>query len=137
MASGLEENSQITSLEYDEELSFFHEKYISNNPKAQKIKVIYGDANHFLEQNKERYDFVFMDAGKKDYVHQYELLVPMMECGDTIIADNVLWKSLVLNEEKDRMTSFMHEFNEHVFNDIRVDNVIIPLRDGVHLITKK
>lgn len=134
IAKGLPFSGHLTTIEIEEELSVFHEKYFPMSGLNSQISCLYGDANTILPDLDIIFDFVFMDAGKKDYLAQYELLLSKMKSGGVILADNVLWKGRVLEENPDKMTQYILAFNEMVRNDDRVDNMILPIRDGIHLI---
>lgn len=137
MAAGLTDDGTIYTLEIEEELAAFHEKYFPASGLAEKINCIYGDANEFIKKTDLTFDFVFMDAGKKDYKAQFDLLLNRMEIGGVILADNVLWKGKVLEDKHDKMTSKIHEFNTYVASHEGVENIILPLRDGINIIRKK
>ncbi|WP_235296560.1 O-methyltransferase [Portibacter marinus] len=134
MASGLGLGAKIYTLELEEEYAYFHHKYFVLSGLSEHIECIYGDANAFVENTDLAFDFVFMDAGKKDYQSQFDLLLNKMNSGGMILADNVLWKGRVLEEKKDKMTSQIDEFNAYVQQHEAVENVILPIRDGINLI---
>ena len=81
-------------------------------------------------------DIVFIDAAKQFYIEFYELVLPKLNKGGLIIADNVLWKGMVGTDESDKLGIAIHNFNIHVSKDPRVENIILPLRDGLQLIRK-
>lgn len=137
MAAGLKGDGKIYSVEIEEELQYFHKKYFPQSGLQDRIEMIYGDANDFLRKTDLIFDFVFMDAGKKDYKNQLNLLLKRMKSGGIIIADNVLWKGKVLDKEPDKMTEHIHSFNQFVKKDTRVENLILPIRDGINVIRVK
>ena len=136
IAEGLAADGKLLTIEKDEELSYFHDKFFPLSPHGAKIKSIIGDSNDILPPMNEKFDFIFLDAGKKDYETHYEVLVEKMNSGAIMLADNVLWKAKVLDIEQDKMTTHLHVFNKIVSNDKRVRNVILPIRDGINLIMK-
>jgi predicted O-methyltransferase YrrM len=99
--------------------------------------VHYGMALDWLQNDNTSWDFVFLDADKKVYETYYDLLIPKMSKNGLLIADNVLWKGKVLNEFPDSDTKALDAFNKKVNQDDRVDNVLLPIRDGLMLIRKK
>ncbi len=136
IAEGMQERCTLYTIEKELELVYFHEKYFNLSDHGDKIKTLYGDANSILNEMNEKFDFVFMDAGKKDYSKQFELIIEKMNSGAVILADNVLWKSKVLEKDMDKMTQYIHEFNQMILEDHRVSNVILPIRDGINVIMK-
>ncbi|MBQ2006737.1 MAG: methyltransferase, partial [Bacteroidales bacterium] len=85
------------------------------------------------------YDFVFIDANKREYSRYYDLVFPLVKVGGIIVADDVLWDGKVLEEipSKDAQTQGLLHFNDMVAEDRRVEKVMIPLRDGLTIIVKK
>jgi len=134
IASGLSSNANFHTLEKNPELEYFHQKYFTHFPC---IKVHYGMALDWLQNDTTSWDFVFLDADKKVYETYYDLLIPKMSKNGLLIADNVLWKGKVLNESPDSDTKALDAFNKKVNQDDRVDNVLLPIRDGLMLIRKK
>jgi predicted O-methyltransferase YrrM len=86
----------------------------------------------------ETFDLVFIDADKSNYINYYELILPKVRPGGLIIADNVLWSGKVLDLEnnQDLDTQVIHQFNELVQGDDRVQNVLLPIRDGLMVLRK-
>lgn len=137
IAAGLSDVGRVDTLEIDEELVYFYERFFSGSGYGDKINVILGDATESMKSLDLAYDMVFMDAGKKDYLLQYEMLMEQMPVGGIILTDNVLWKGKVVEERKDSITTSLHEFNLKIAKDDRVENVILPIRDGINVIRKK
>ena len=107
---------------------------------ADKIKFYIGDAMQLIPQLNQQFDLVFMDADKRKYIEYYELVLPLLNQGGYIIADNTLWDGHVLEEHphpNDQQTIRIKAFNDMVAADTRVEKVILPLRDGLTLIRKK
>ena len=92
IAEGLSANGKLITIEKDEELSYFHKKYFPLSSHGKKIQSIIGDSNNIIPKLDEKFDFIFLDAGKKDYETHYEILVEKMNSGAIMLADNVLWK---------------------------------------------
>lgn len=139
LAEGLTENGQIVTLDVDERMPIFYQKYFDESPLKSKIKPLITQAITFIEQDNTAWDLVFLDADKINYLNYYNLLIPQMKSGSVILADNVLWKGRVTNDVKefDKKTKALHEFNEAIKNDKRVNVSILPMRDGVSIIRKK
>lgn len=134
IASGLTNPNSFHTLEKNEELEYFHQKYFAEFPF---IQVHYGKAFDWLEKQNTLWDFIFLDADKKAYEAYYDFLIPRMQQNGILIADNVLWKGKVISQTHDSDTKALDAFNKKVNNDDRVDNVLLPIRDGLMLIRKK
>ncbi|MBV7439859.1 O-methyltransferase [Weeksellaceae bacterium TAE3-ERU29] len=139
LAEGLPENGKITTLDRDERVAEFYKPIFKDSNFSDKINAILVDAIEFLKNyNGEKWDLVFLDANKRKYIEYVELLLPQMESGGLILADNVLWKNKVLNniDSKDKITKSLHEFNTFVKEDKRIEVVMLPIRDGLTMIRK-
>ena len=142
LARGLKEGGMLDSLELNDELEELILQAHEKAGLADKITLHIGDAKQTLKTLKEQgkmYDLVFIDANKREYPAYYELVFDMVRPGGYILADNVLWDGKVYQENvpQDAQTQGIFKFNEIVKEDPRVENVIIPLRDGMNLIRKK
>jgi predicted O-methyltransferase YrrM len=142
LARGLKEGGMLDSLELNDELEDLILQAHEKAGLADKITLHIGDAKQTLKTLKEQgkmYDLVFIDANKREYPAYYELVFDMVRPGGYILADNVLWDGKVYleNVPQDAQTQGIFKFNEIVKEDPRVENVIIPLRDGMNLIRKK
>lgn len=137
LAEGLSEEGEIVSIEIDKEHYSFAKANLEHSPESKKIQLILGDALEVMENLEASFDLVFLDAAKRQYTKHYEMALSKCHSGALIIADNSLWKNRVLLEDADNMTKGIQDFNEFVKNDNRVDNVLIPVGDGIHLIYKK
>lgn len=137
LAEGLTEEGKIKTIEINEELKFISEKYFALSEYNDKIVPLYGDAKEVIKELEGGIDLVFIDAKKRDYPIYYDLILDKVKKGGFILADNVLWKGKVLQEKKDKTTQVIHDFNFQVLNDDRVENMMLPLRDGINIIRKK
>ena len=142
LARGLKEGGILDSLELNDELEDLILQAHEKAGLSDKITLHIGDAKQTLKTLKEQgkmYDLVFIDANKREYPAYYELVFDMVRPGGYILADNVLWDGKVYQENvpQDAQTQGIFRFNEIVKEDPRVENVIIPLRDGMNLIRKK
>lgn len=141
LARGLKEGGVLDSLELNDELEDLILEAHQRAGLQDKIKLHIGDAKQTIEKLKEQgkmYDLVFIDANKREYPAYYELVFDLVRKGGYILADNVLWDGKVLGEDvpKDAQTQGIFNFNKIVREDSRVENVILPLRDGLNLIRK-
>lgn len=142
LARGLKEGGILDSLELNDELEDLILQAHEKAGLSDKITLHIGDAKQTLKNLREQgkmYDLVFIDANKREYPAYYELVFDMVRPGGYILADNVLWDGKVYQENvpQDAQTQGIFRFNEIVKEDPRVENVIIPLRDGMNLIRKK
>ena len=136
MAEGLQEGAEIHTFEVFDENEDFLRKWFEGSAYKDKITLHIGDALQLVPQMKERWDFACLDADKREYVAYYEMLLPLMNPGGFIVADNTLWYGHVLEEarESDMQTKGVQAFNDLVASDARVEKVILPLRDGLTII---
>ena len=140
MAEGLPDGATLHTIEINDEQEDFTRPWLENSPYADKIKFYIGDAMKLIPQLNQQFDLVFMDADKRKYIDYYELVLPLLNQGGYIIADNTLWDGHVLEEHphpNDQHTIRIKAFNDMVAADTRVEKVILPLRDGLTLIRKK
>lgn len=136
-AEGLTENGKLTTIDINEELEDMVRRYIKEADMEDKVFPIYGNALGIIPELREVFDVVFIDADKVNYSQYYDLVINKIRPGGFIIADNVLWKGKVLNLPTDKDTRAIVEFNQKIYEDARVDNTIINIRDGLMIIRKK
>jgi predicted O-methyltransferase YrrM len=136
MAEGLSEHGHLYTFEINDEQEPFTRKWIEDSPWADKITFIIGDAATEAKKIGKSFDFAFMDGDKRTYVETYESLLPLMNKGAFILADNTLWDGHVTDAEydKDQQTVGIRRFNDYVAADKRVEKVLLPLRDGLTMI---
>ena len=138
LAKGLAENGQLITIEKDDEITAFARKDIPRSGMADSITLLGGDAKEIIPTLNDSFDLVFLDAEKDEYLDYYELVFPKVTAGGFILADNVLWGGKVIREPDnvDHFTSGILAFNEHIRKDKRVEQVILPVRDGIMLMRK-
>ncbi|REJ83804.1 MAG: O-methyltransferase [Bacteroidetes bacterium] len=138
MAEGLSENGILHTIEVNDELKSMIIKYVSDAGLTGKIKLHIGNALDIIPELNEVFDLVFIDADKINYSKYYSLVFPNVRSGGFIIADNVLWsgKVLAMQKDMDKDTLAIHEFNRLIQNDERVENVLVPVRDGLMIARK-
>ena len=135
LARGLKPGGKLTTIEVNDELKAITLKYFEKAGVKDQIELINGNAMEVIPSLNETFDLVFMDAQKEDYPEYYQLLIDKLATGGYIIADNVLWGGKVLDEKQsDPTTRSIHQFNLMVTKDDRVENLLLPLRDGIMLI---
>ena len=138
MAEGLIENGIIHTIDINEELVSIQNKYFAKSKCNNSIIQHVGDARNIIKSINEKFDLVFLDADKENYIEYYELVIEKVKKGGLIIADNVLWTGKVVEPEKDddELTQYLIDFNKMINEDDRVENIILPLRDGLYIILK-
>ena len=141
MAAGLPEGGVIDTCEVDDELEMFILDFFERSQYAERLNLHIGSALDTMQTLNQVYDLVFIDGDKREYTAYYNMLFDkgLVRSGSWIMADNILWYGKVVEEvaRKDKQTQEIVAFNEYVRNDSRVENVILPLRDGINLIRVK
>ena len=138
MAEGLIEKGIIHTIDINEELVSIQNKYFAKSKCNNSIIQHVGDARNIIKSINEKFDLVFLDADKENYIEYYELVIEKVKKGGLIIADNVLWTGKVVepNKDDDEPTQYLIDFNKMINEDDRVENIILPLRDGLNVILK-
>ena len=137
LAEGLVKEGELHTIEANAELAYLISKYLDESGYKDQIHLHLGDAFTIIPELPDPFDLVFIDAGKRDYEAYFNLIIDRVAPGGCILADNVLWSGKVLDPEQDEDTSSLHAFNAMVQADDRVDNLILPLRDGLMLARKR
>jgi predicted O-methyltransferase YrrM len=140
LSEGLTTGGQLHTIEKNEELRPIAERFFEKAGVKDSITMHIGDATEVLVDLDEKFDLAFIDADKSNYINYYELILPKLKQGGFIVADNVLWSGKVLQEsemEKDVDARTLDQFNKMILNDERVENVLLPIRDGLMIIRKK
>ena len=141
LAKALGEGGEVHTIESDDEMEDFIHEFLDGAPYADRVHLYLGDALEILPKLLEEhtFDLVYIDANKREYLDYYKLIVPHLPSGALILADNTLWDGKVIEEPTptDPQTKSILAFNEYVQRDPRVENLILPLRDGLSLIYKK
>lgn len=139
MADGLDENGILDTIEVNDELEDLIREGFERAGFSDRIHLHFGDAKLLIPTFDYQFDMVYIDANKREYVEYYNLVIDKVKRGGFIIADNVLWDGKVYDDQpsNDAQTQSIIRFNELIANDSRVENVILPLRDGINLIRVK
>ena len=137
LAKGLQEDGVLHTVELREEDAKTARDFFSKSLYNNKIVLHVANASELIPTLNEEWDIVFIDADKVGYIEYYELTLPSIKQNGLIIADNVLFHGEVLQETiKGKNAKAIHEFNIHVANDKRVEQVMLTVRDGLLLIRK-
>ena len=137
MAEVLSDDGMIDTIEVNHELKNIIKKYIGLAGLESKIHVHFNDAKDQIPLLDKKYDFIYMDAGKKEYDLYLELIIPKMNSGSWLIVDNVLWWGKVLLENKEEGTMALKAFNKKVSEDDRLEVLVLPIGDGISIIRKR
>lgn len=137
-AEGMPEDAELHTIEIDDESEDWLLERFSQSPAADRIHLHIGDALEVVPTLGDRWDLVFIDANKRNYVDYYNMILPLVSPGGYIFADNTLWDDKVADGEihRDKQTVGILDFNDLVAQDSRVEKVILPLRDGLTIIHK-
>ncbi len=139
LAEGLAKNGKLITFDINEELEDMVRGFISKSSFESQIDFRVNDAMEIIPELSETFDLVFIDADKENYLNYYEMVLPKLRAGGIVIADNVLWSGKVISKVKnnDKETIALIEFNKFVQFDNRVENVLLPIRDGLMVIRKQ
>lgn len=139
LAEGLTENGKIITLDINAQLEDFVRSYLAESPLSEQIDYRITDAMQHIPTLEEQFDIVFIDADKQNYINYYHLVFDLVKPGGYILSDNVLWSGKVVQTEGkiDKDTLLLQEFNRMIQEDERVENVLLPIRDGIMIARKK
>jgi predicted O-methyltransferase YrrM len=129
----MQPNGQLHTIDIKEELVDFQRKHFDKSPWGTQITQHLGEAISIIPDLDLKFDLVFIDADKENYLNYFELIVSKMNPGGIILSDNVLWSGKVLEplQKNDTSTKVLLEYNELLNNDSRVETVLLPIRDGL------
>lgn len=133
LAEGLAPGGELDTIDVNEELVDFQRKYFNLSDYKNQIHQHLGSALNIIPTLNKKFDLVFIDADKENYIHYFNMIVPLMNKGGIILSDNVLWSGKVLEELKpnDISTKVLLEYNKLLKDDPRVETVLLPIRDGL------
>ena len=133
LAEGLSKNGKIITIDKNEELETLQNKYFEKSGYRSQIQQMVGDATKIIPTLTQKFDLVFIDADKSNYVNYFHLIIDKMKPGGIILSDNVLWSGKVVESlnPKDLDTKVLLEYNKLLNIDKRVETVLLPIRDGL------
>ena len=133
LCEGIQENGMLHTIDIKEELVDFQRKHFDKSPWGNQIVQHLGEALDIIPKIDLKFDLVFIDADKENYINYFEMIVPKMNKGGIILSDNVLWSGKVVEplNPKDLSTKIVLEYNKLLKNDPRVETVLLPIRDGL------
>ena len=134
LAEGLTKNGHLHTVDKNEERQDFVQSFIDRSAFAQQITQHIGSALSIIPQLNEDWDLVFIDADKENYLNYYNLIIPTLKSGSYILADNILWSGKVVDvTAQDNDTILLREFNKQITEDPRIENILLPIRDGIQI----
>lgn len=136
LCAGLQPNGLLHTIDMNEELCDMQDRYFENAGLTNQIVRHVGNALDIIPMLEETFDLVFIDADKVNYSNYYHLVFHKVRKNGFILADNVLWSGKVLHTHKDKDTEAIHQFNTLVQADTRMENILLPIRDGILMARK-
>ncbi len=136
LAEGLADGGKVITLDIQESTNAVARSFVEKSEYRDKVEFHLGVAADVIPTLDETFDLVFIDADKPNYSNYYNLVFEKLRPGGFIIADNVLWSGRVLDEEKDEDAQALHDYNVKVLADDRVENLLLPVRDGLMVARK-
>jgi caffeoyl-CoA O-methyltransferase len=135
LCEGMQDSGELHTIDIKEELIDFQRKYFDKSPWGNQIRQHLGEAIEIIPDLNLKFDLVFIDADKGNYINYFNLIVPKMNKGGVILSDNVLWSGKVVEplDPNDVSTKILIEYNLLLKNDPRVETVLLPIRDGLTL----
>jgi predicted O-methyltransferase YrrM len=138
LAEGLQEGGKLITIDTNPETTELCMEYVTNMHLTEKIETYVGKAADIIPNLSMSFDLVFIDADKTNYSTYFDLVIDKVKSGGYILADNVLYHGDVVDMEKaGKNAKAMHAYNEKINQDIRIESVLLPLRDGIMISRKK
>ena len=139
LAEGLTETGKLITIDVNAQLESFVRGQFEKSELHSKIDFRVANAMELIPQLDEQFDMVFIDADKQNYINYYHLVFDKVKKGGYILADNVLWSGKVTGdyEKLDKDTRLLMDFNQLIQEDERVENVLLPIRDGIMIARKR
>ena len=139
LAEGLSEGGELITIEHNDELEEIIRRNLALSPLGARVDLRIGDCKLVIEDLEGPFDLVFIDADKREYCAYYDLVFDLVRPSGWILADNTLWDGHIIDSayDRDKQTLGLRAFNDRIAADSRVEEVILPIRDGLTLIHKK
>ncbi|MDB0614979.1 class I SAM-dependent methyltransferase [Tenacibaculum dicentrarchi] len=133
LAEGLPKDGLLYTIDKNEELEELQIKYFKKSDYSHQIKQYIGNAINIIPTINTKFDLVFIDADKSNYLNYFDLIIDKINTGGVILSDNVLWSGKVVEElnPKDIDTKILLEYNKKLNEDPRIETVLLPIRDGL------
>jgi len=138
LSEGLLENGKIHTIEINEELIDFQNQFFNRSNKRNQIIQHIGNATKIINKINKKFDVIFLDADKSNYINYLEIIIPLLKKGGVLISDNVLWSGKVLHktQKNDLDTKVLKKFNTVLKNYPGLETILLPIRDGLSLSRK-
>lgn len=138
LAEGLQNNGKLYTIDINEELEAMSSSYFKKAGIADKVTQFVGNALEIIPKINDRFDLVFIDADKENYSNYFDIVIDKMPVGGFIIADNVLWSGKVVEKvsDNDSETKALINYNSKIHQSERVENLLLPVRDGLMICQK-
>ncbi|MBC7884185.1 MAG: class I SAM-dependent methyltransferase [Saprospiraceae bacterium] len=136
LVQGLKSSGKLVTIDNNPETNYIADAFFKKHHQNGKIELMEGDAKKIIPTLNYVFDLVFIDADKESYMDYFDLVIDKCNNGALILADNVLWSGKIIDENKDKKTKLLDDFNKKIHADARVENIILPIRDGINLIRK-
>ena len=138
LAEGLEKDGRIDTIDNNFELKKIQNYFFNLSKLQNQINQFTCDAIKIIPKLKDKYDLIFLDADKKNYLNYLDLLIPLLRKKGLLVSDNVLWNGKVINtkDNKDLETEVLKKFNQQLSNHKNLETVLLPIRDGISLSMK-
>ena len=139
MAEGMKPEGHLFTIDKNDELEVMVKKNFEMAGLSNRISYLIGNAIELVPKLEKTFDLVFIDADKKNYLNYYSMVFEKVSQGGYILVDNVLWSGKVVPDGRkslDKDTKAIIDFNEYVHKDSRVQNVLLPIRDGLMILRK-
>lgn len=140
LAEGLTPNGKLITIDVNPEREELINEVIQQAGFQDKVQHIVGDAINIIKTLPQNFDLVFIDADKPNYIRYYELALQRLNPNGIILIDNVLWSGKIIDPSalaSDKDTQVLHQLNQLIQADERVENILLPIRDGLMLLRKK
>lgn len=139
LAEGLDKDGELHTIDKNEELVAFQRRYFNRSIHGSKIHQHTGCALEIIKKLNYKFDLIFIDADKSNYVNYFNLLADKIKRGGVLISDNVLWSGKVIEplENSDLSTKVLLEYNKLLKEDPRFETILLPIRDGLTLSIKR
>jgi caffeoyl-CoA O-methyltransferase len=135
MASALPDHGELHTCDIDPEAETIARRHFAESPHGRKIRIHMGPALETLERLDGPFDLAFIDADKENYPNYYEPVLTRLRPGGLLVVDNTLWSGGIIDPQ-DEAAHAIHELNERIQHDPRVENVLATIRDGIHIARK-
>ncbi|NOT74296.1 MAG: methyltransferase [Cyclobacteriaceae bacterium] len=136
LLEGLTHHGKLITLDINEELEGRVRGYFKESERGEDIDFRIGNALKIIPELTGPFDLVWIDADKENYGNYYDLVIDKVPSGGFILADNVLWSGKVVEAKIDKDTRAIMDFNKRVQDDRRIENILLPVRDGIMMMRK-